>query len=147
MKPRRQRRSKDPFSKAKRSEVMSRIRSQGTRLEISMKQILDEMGIRYRSHPKVEGSPDFLVQGRIALFCDSSFWHGRHWKALKKRLEGGSRPDYWIAHIAENRARDRQVTRRLSSQGFLVLRFWDDEIFKDPQRCRRELAEAMSRTK
>ncbi|QQG48742.1 MAG: DUF559 domain-containing protein [archaeon] len=125
---------------------MSRIRSKGTKLEKAMRQILEEMNIRYLSHPRLEGNPDFLLQGRIALFCDSSFWHGRRWKALKKRLERGSRPEYWVAHIARNRARDRQVTRQLSGEGYLVLRFWDDEVFGDPRRCRRELVEALGRT-
>lgn len=143
MNVKRPRQSKDPFSKAKRSEVMSHIRSKGTRLDTSMQLLLTEMGVWYRPYPRIVGNPDFLVQEKIALFCDSGFWHGRNWKALKKRLEMGSRPEYWVSHIGKNRTRDRWVTRRLRSEGYLVLRFWDDEIYRNPQHCKLALNKAL----
>jgi len=52
---------------------------------------------------KLYGRPDFLVGERIALFCDSSFWHGRNWPKLKKQLETGNNSIYWVNHIAKNR--------------------------------------------
>ena len=63
----------------KRVEAMHTVRGRGTKL-------------KYRSHPKAFGSPDFLVEGRLYLFCDGSFWHGRDWKELKQRLEGKCSP-------------------------------------------------------
>jgi len=34
-------------------------------------------GIRYRKQYPIFGKPDFVVVGRrIAIFCDSEFWHG-----------------------------------------------------------------------
>ena len=99
----------DVFTKEKRSEVMSRIRSKNTGLEAEARKMLRRHGIRYRSHPKLYGSPDFLLEGRLLLFCDSSFWHGRNWKNLKERLAAGSNPGYWVGHIGSNRKRDRKV--------------------------------------
>ena len=93
----------DVFSKEKRSEVMRSIKSRGTGLEKDTAKMLRRAKIRYRSHPKAYGSPDFLVEGRLTLFCDGSFWHGRDWKKLRERLEAGDNPDYWVRHsIGQN---------------------------------------------
>ena len=101
----------------KRVEAMHTVRGRGTKL-------------KYRSHPKAFGSPDFLVEGRLYLFCDGSFWHGRDWKELKQRLEASNNPDYWVKHIGSNRKRDRKVNRTLRGQGHVILRLWDTDVRK-----------------
>ena len=82
----------DVFSKEKRSEIMRGIKSRGTGLEKEAAKMLRLAKLRYRSHPKMYGSPDFLIKERLALFCDGSFWHGRDWENLRKRLESGNDP-------------------------------------------------------
>ena len=125
----------DVFTKEKRSEVMRAIKGKGTKLEIDTAKMLRRAKIHYRSHPKAYGSPDFLVEGRLYLFCDGSFWHGRDWKVLKARLEAGNNPGYWVKHIESNRKRDRKVSRTLKGQGRLVLRLWDTDVKKRPGWC------------
>ena len=125
----------DMFSKEKRSEVMRNIKGKGTKLELDTAKMLRRAKIKYRSHPKMYGSPDFLVEGRLLLFCDGSFWHGRYWKKLKARLAAGNDPDYWVRHIGSNRKRDRKVNRLLREQGRLVLRLWDVDVRKRPGWC------------
>ena len=125
----------DVFTKEKRSEVMGRIRSKNTKIEVEARLMLRKHGIRYRSHPKVYGSPDFILEGRLLLFCDGSFWHGRGWKKLKARLEAGNNPGYWVRHISNNRKRDRKVNRELRERGRAVLRLWDADIQKRPEWC------------
>lgn len=71
----------DIFSKEKRSEVMRSIK--GTGLERDPAKILRRARIKCWLHPKMFGYPDFIVEGRLLLFCDGSFWHGRDWKELK----------------------------------------------------------------
>lgn len=58
---------------------MSRVRSSGSVIERTLGKALWAAGIRYRKqYRKVPGKPDFaLVSKKIAIFCDSSFWHGR----------------------------------------------------------------------
>ena len=125
----------DVFSKEKRSEVMRSIKSKGTKLETDTAKMLRRAKIRYRSHPKMYGSPDFIVEDRLLLFCDGSFWHGRSWKELKVRLEAGNNPDYWVKHIDNNRKRDRKVKKILKEQGHPVLRLWDTDVKKRPEWC------------
>ena len=103
----------DVFSKEKRSEIMRSIKNRDTGIEIDTAEMLRQAEIRYEPHPKVYGSPDFLIEGRLALFCDGSFWHGKDWKNLKEKLASGNNPDYWVNHIESNRKRDRKVNRVL----------------------------------
>lgn len=125
----------DIFTKEKRSEVMGRIRGKNTGLEADAEKMLTEHGIRYIPHPAEYGSPDFLLEGRLLLFCDGSFWHGRDWKKLKARLEAGNNPGYWVKHIGDNRKRDRKVNRELRKRGHVVLRLWDTDVRKRPKWC------------
>ena len=134
----------DVFTKEKRSEVMRSIKSKGTRLEKNTAKMLRHAKIKYRSHPKMYGSPDFLVEGRLALFCDGSFWHGRNWPELKERLSMGDNPEYWVKHIGNNRKRDRKVNRALRGQGWLVLRLWDNDIEKRSGWCVKKIKDVTS---
>ena len=136
----------DVFTKEKRSEVMRAIKGKGTKLELDTARMLRRARIRYRSHPKMYGFPDFLVDGRLALFCDGSFWHGRDWKRLKARLEAGNNPGYWVKHIESNRKRDRKVNRTLREQGCLVLRLWDADVRKRPEWCVRRIIQRLDKT-
>ena len=80
------------------------------------------------------GVPDFVyVSARVAVFCDSSFWHGRDWKNRKHEFR--SNRTFWWPKIERNIARDRYVTRELRNLGWVVLRFWDDEIIHNSDKC------------
>ena len=127
----------DVFTKKKRSEVMSKIRSKGSKIEMKMKGMLEEHKISYEYQPKLFGKPDFLIEPNIVVFCDSSFWHGRNWGKLQKQLKKG----YWQNHIRKNIERDNLVNATLKNQGYIVLRFWDDEIGKNPEACIRRIQE------
>jgi DNA mismatch endonuclease (patch repair protein) len=121
----------DTFTREKRSEIMSKIRSKGTKIELIMKGALEESGIVFQYQPKMFGKPDFLIAPNIVIFCDSSFWHGRDWNKLGRRLPKG----YWREHIDRNRKRDRLVNLRLKKENFVVLRFWDKELERDVGKC------------
>jgi DNA mismatch endonuclease Vsr len=92
-------------------------------------------GIRYRKQYPVFGKPDFvIVSQRIAIFCDSEFWHGYRW-GKRRRSEHKTNQLYWFSKIERNRARDRLVNRRLKKSGWRVIRFWEREILRDPTHC------------
>lgn len=129
----------DIFTKSKRSEVMSKIRSKNTKLDRAMAGILEKSGIPFKQYPRIFGNPDFLVRNKMAVFCDGSFWHGRNWSKLRIKLEQGNNSDYWISHISKNRRRDQTVNRKLRNEGFVVVRFWDTDIFKRPEWCIKEI--------
>lgn len=122
-------------SKETVSYNMSRIRSQGTKLENKLETILIEVNPDYVKHPKMFGKPDFAyLTAKIAIFADSDFWHGYDWVHKKNELKTNT--DFWVKKIEGNISRDNLVTEKLSEEGWLVLRFWGHDINKDPQKCR-----------
>ncbi len=124
-----------PKTKAQISYNMSRVRSSGSKIERTLGLALWAAGIRYRKqYKKAIGRPDFVVvHAKIAIFCDSSFWHGRHWSRSAKAFK--SHKDFWVSKIQGNIARDRLVNRQLARNGWKVIRFWDDEILLHTGRC------------
>lgn len=117
-----------------RSENMSRIRSKNTQIEVILRKELWSRGIRYRINSKnVIGKPDICFKGKkIAVFCDSEFWHGKEF--LKGRIPK-SNQDYWIPKIERNIERDKEVNKKLKKDGWKVIRFWGKEILKNPVKC------------
>jgi DNA mismatch endonuclease (patch repair protein) len=131
----------DIFSQKKRSEIMSKIKSKGTKIEIKMKDTLEENGIAFEYQPKLYGKPDFFISPRLVIFCDGSFWHGRDWKRLKTKLTS----KYWLNHIQKNRLRDKHVKNELEKMGYKVLRFWDDEIDKNLPSCIEKITDTLKK--
>jgi DNA mismatch endonuclease (patch repair protein) len=117
------------------SYTMSRIRSRDTSIEVSLRRALWTAGHRYRVNVRgLPGTPDIaFLKARVAVFCDSSFWHGRNWQAKKARLI--TNRQFWIAKIERNMHRDIRVSDELRAIGWHVIRFWDEEIQRDLDKC------------
>ena len=79
-----------------RRKTMKRIGSKDTSIEVRLRKELWSRGIRYRKNfKKLPGSPDIAItKYKIAVFCDSEFWHGKDWDKLKSRLGDGNNPKY-----------------------------------------------------
>ncbi len=119
----------DVFTKAKRSEVMSRIRGKGNnRTEGVLVQLFREEGITgWRRHLKLTGKPDFTFpRERLTVFVDGCFWHGcpKCYRAPKANRK------FWEAKITRNRERDREVNRELRRRGWRVLRIAEHSLKK-----------------
>ncbi len=127
----------DVFTKAKRSEVMSLIRSRGNRdTELRLMTLFRAHGITgWRRNARVFGKPDFVFRAaKLAMFVDGCFWHGcpRHATKPATRLE------WWAAKLTRNAQRDRVVTRTLRATGWTVLRVWECALTR--QRSARTIA-------
>ena len=120
----------DIFTPEKRSWVMSRIRSKDTKIEKKTASMLRKNKIRYRRFPKVFGSPDFVVEKKVIVFCDGDFWHGYRYDRKKKPPK-----KFWRDKIERNMKRDRKVTRKLRADGWSVVRLWEHDIERRPQSC------------
>lgn len=127
--------------------TMKRIKSKDTSIEVRLRKALWHEGIRYRKNVRtLPGSPDIVItKYKIAIFCDSEYFHGKDWDKLKGRLEKGNNPDYWITRISENIARDRRTDAELYGMGWIVLHFWGGEIKKDLAGCVQTVREAIDR--
>lgn len=124
---------------------MSKIHSKDTSIEIALRKALWHRGYRYRKNYKgLPGTPDIAItKYRIAIFCDSEFFHGQNWKVLKARLEHGKNSDYWIAKIQRNMQRDAETDKILTFMGWTVIHFWGQDILRDTDACIRVIEEAI----
>ena len=133
----------------KRSFIMSRVRHEGTNIELTLRKALWHKGYRYRkNYRKLPGSPDIAITKYcIAIFCDAEFWHGKDWDVARVKLEKGSNPEYWINKIERNRERDSETDKSLRALGWTVLRFWGKDILKNTDECVRVVEEAIFEAK
>lgn len=143
----------DVFSKRKRSEVMSRIRSRGNKdTELALAALLRahkitgwirhaRVAVEGRKS-KVEGKtvsgsrgsslgfrltvrPDFVFpKSRTAIFVDGCFWHGCPKHATRPK----NNQAFWRRKLSANKARDDVVTRTLRRAGWRVLRVWEHTL-------------------
>ena len=125
----------DDLTPEQRQKNMRAIKSTDTGIEVALRKALWGEGIRYRkNYNKLPGKPDIAITKRkIAIFCDSEFWHGYDWDNRKSRIK--SNQDYWYPKIERNMARDQEVNARLNSMGWAVLRFWGFQIKGDLSGC------------
>lgn len=123
------------------------IRSKNTKLEnLFFEQVaalLHRAGFRYRKHyERIDGRPDIAFpKYRVAVFVDSSFWHGRQFSKWHGKLCG----TYWPRKILRNMKRDRQVARALDTKGWCAIRFWDTDVTKRPTICASKLLRVLRR--
>lgn len=124
---------------------MVNIKSENTSIEICLRKALWKKGYRYRKNYKMlPGKPDIvLTKYKIAIFCDSEFFHGKNWEVLKPRIEKGSNSDFWIKKINRNRERDDEVNKQLLFLGWTVIRFWGNDIKKNVDECVKVLDETV----
>jgi len=127
------------------SAVMRANRREGGLAEQVLRSALWRSGLRFRKHVStLPGRPDVVFDRfRAVVFCDGDFWHGRNWPRLRAQLGRRSNATYWIAKIRTNRARDRLRSEELRSAGWTVLRFWESEVLRDPDKAVKRIMRAI----
>ena len=134
----------DIWTKEKRSEVMSKIRSKDTSPEIRVRKMLFSQGYRYRLHVKnLPGKPDIVLpKYNSVILVHGCFWH------LHSGCRDGTIPktrtEYWKNKLLGNKKRDKKYTRELRKQGWRVLRLWECEIERKPEEVLERLADFLS---
>lgn len=125
----------DRHTPEQRHKNMQAVKNKDSQIELLLRKELWSRGIRYRKNlTKIFGKPDIAFIGKkIAVFCDSEFWHGYNWEERKKDFK--SHQEFWIPKIERNIQRDQEVTEKLETEGWLVIRFWGNEIKKNVTQC------------
>ena len=120
----------DVFSKEKRSEIVSHVRSKGNcATEKKLISLFRKNRIKgWRRNYRLFGRPDFVFPGkRIAVFVDGEFWHGH--PTLGQIPE--TNREFWTRKIERNKARDNLVNQTLRDRGWTVVRIWQHELRDD----------------
>ena len=120
-----------------RHKIMSKIRGKDTKPEIILRKYLWSKGLRYRKNYKgLPGKPDIAItKYKVAVFCDSEFFHGKDWDKQKGKVEKGSHADYWVRKIERNMERDRIKDNDLHKHGWRTIHFWSKDIEHNVDSC------------
>ena len=122
----------DTVSNQKRSEIMSRIKSKDSKIEVLFRKELWKSGFRYsKNSGKYFGKPDVVLKKhKTVVFIDSCFWHG-----CKKHCRiPSTKRSYWVAKIRRNTERDNEVVQHYKKKGWKMFRIWEHEINKNPEK-------------
>ena len=133
----------DNHTPEQRHKNMQAVKNKDSGIEVKLRKELWKRGARYRKNVRdVYGHPDIAFKGKkIAVFCDSEFWHGYDWGKNREKIK--TRRDFWIPKIERNIARDKEVNEYLRSHGWTVMRFWGNEIKKNVSGCADEIMNAL----
>lgn len=125
----------DVLTPEQRKKNMQAIRNKNTKIEELLAKALREKGLRYRrDNSEIFGKPDFTFRRlKIAIFCDSEYFHGKDWEINKHRIKTNT--EFWQTKIESNIARDRLVNETLLKNDWKVIRFWGEEIKKKLDFC------------
>lgn len=125
----------DRLTKEQRRKNMQAVKNKDSKIEIALRSALWSKGYRYRkNYTKLEGKPDIVIpKYKLAIFCDSEFWHGYNWDTRKHDIK--SNKDFWIKKIEGNIKRDEYVKKILQDQGWKVIRLWGKDIQKNMDEC------------
>ena len=132
-------RSKATIEKIKKARKHQKnIGQSGTIPELMVGIILKELGISYQSDvPGITGRPDFLIGRQHIIFHDGVFSHASPREYYHRgQLKPGYLPNDKI--IGKKTAKmiwdyDEKVTKTLLSEGYFVLRLWEDEVRHNPE--------------
>lgn len=115
----------DIVSKKKRSEIMSKIRSKDSKIEVAFRKELWKHGFRYRKNAaSYFGKPDLVLKKyKTVIFIDSCFWHGckTHCRIPSVRKK------YWVEKIDRNKARDKEVSKYYKQLHWQIFRIWEHD--------------------
>ena len=128
----------DVFTKAKRSWVMSRVRSTDTGPERIVRSFLHRRGFRFSLNKRgLPGTPDIvLTRHLVVVFVHSCFFHGH--AGCKRATMPVTNRAFWMRKILRNRERDRAAARGLRRLGWRVIVVWECQA-RRPETLQRRL--------
>ena len=132
----------DVHTPEQRSRNMSAVRNRDTKAEVVLRSGLRARKLLgYRCSPRsVPGSPDVaFTRWKVAVFVDGCFWHG----CPECYRAPSTNTVFWSAKLQTNRQRDASVNETLDADGWTVLRLWEHEIRRDPDRCAEAIQECL----
>jgi len=100
-----------------------------TKIEVALQNKLLLSEIFFEKHKNILGQPDIFIAPNVCIFCDGAYWHAdpRLFKAEDIMYGGIVAQQIWN--------KDNRITKKLESDGYLVLRFWEREIMGNTDDC------------
>ncbi|HIB8626381.1 very short patch repair endonuclease [Pseudomonas aeruginosa] len=110
-----------------RSDIMRAVKRAHTAPEITVRQMLHALGLRFRLQRRdLPGSPDIVMpRFHTAIFVHGCFWH-RH-PGCRYATTPKIRQEYWVPKFMANVERDARKESQLRELGWKVLIIWECE--------------------
>lgn len=121
---------------------MSKIRSKDTKFEKDFVATLQKLiRKKFRTNvASIKGKPDIVFpREKVCIFLDSNFWHGWYYPRWRHLLKN----NFWRRKIENNRKRDRKTAVYLRKNGWVVLRFWEHALKKNPKKAIEKITETL----
>jgi len=118
---------------------MRKVRRANTSAERLIQAALRARAVQFVAHVPVMGcTPDLIVPGgRLAIFVDGDFWHGRvlveHGARALEKMFPTEAKAFWVTKIRRNVMRDRKQAAVLRRHGWSVLRLWGRDVLEAPE--------------
>ncbi|NMJ87623.1 MAG: DUF559 domain-containing protein, partial [Thaumarchaeota archaeon] len=145
-----------PEVKEKSMKVLEENRPENpSKLNFILYKICDDEGIKYKPEKKIKLTQkelhdqdttrvDLFIEPNICLFADGTYHH-----ADPEKYD-----DYSVIRLRHKdrlakdiRKIDDGITRDLESQGYTVLRFWEDDLNRNTEKCRQKIVDAVRKSK
>ncbi len=135
----------DVLTQEQRKLNMSHIRAKNTMPEVKLRKVLSAAGIRgHRIHFNLLGKPDIVfTKKKIAIFIDGCFWH----KCPICFQEPETRKEFWMKKIQSNIDRDKKVNKQLKDDGWKVMRFWEHDVRKNPDKVVKKISAMIEKSR
>jgi DNA mismatch endonuclease (patch repair protein) len=118
--------TEDTIQKLKIARMYQKFVKKDTIPEKLLQTELSKRGYLYQTSYTVFGQPDIAFpEKKIAIFSDGDYWHGNPDKYKPEDIIGCGK----TKSTAQNKwERDENVNKRLQKEGWIVLRYWENEI-------------------
>jgi len=107
---------------SRRERKIHKTKVKETKPERTLARALKSHKIRFQTQKLIFGKPDIFIKPNLCIFVDGEHWHTK----------------------PENRIRDQEVTSRLESQGYIVLRYSDKKILSNSDQIVEQIKTRMS---
>lgn len=123
---------------------MSRVPSSGNRTtEERLVRLLRSSHVNgWLRHQQLPGRPDFVWRReKVAVFVDGCYWHGHDCRNLVPKTNAMA----WQEKLTETRGRDKRNNLALRKMGWTVIRIWECDLAKHPDRCVQVIRQGIER--
>ncbi|MBI4437317.1 MAG: DNA mismatch endonuclease Vsr [Candidatus Omnitrophica bacterium] len=133
----------DVYSRAKRSEIMRRIRSKHTTPERTVRKLLRKLALPFKTYStSLPGHPDIVLPSRKkVIFVHGCFWH-QH-KNCSRSFIPKSRKTYWVPKLKGNVLRFKRTASALRRDGWKVSVIWECQA-RDSDRLSQRIKKAVA---
>ena len=100
--------------------------------------------IPFRTHLPVIGQPDIFIEPNICVMADGDWSHGYLYMNGLDCSKNKVQNNEFFEKKIQN---DKKITQSLTEQGYNVLRFWEHEIKKDPEKCIQKIIKIIKESK